>query len=328
MKFPTSTKLAGVAVAAALTSSVALAEAELTKEIGLSGYVVGSARFVDDDNSGSSSTMDMDAFKLTAVGKFAPVTITASLYSGADSEAKFLDAFGTYDVGGGTTVTAGKFLSWLGYEAFDPVNMLQITYANDYTGFIPAYHTGIKFENSTDQYSIGVAVLDSVYSSVYYKGDGNLDNGVGLEGYFTYKGIKDFTFFTGLAYDKHDDWNGYTTFTADFWAQYVVGQTTFAGEICFNSTETDAAYSSPATDDNGYFWLALVKQQIDDKWSITGRLSGGEGLGGEEFLKFTVAPSIVITKNFEAVLEYSYTSYDNVASDNTSFLGGQLRFKF
>ena len=51
------------------------------------------------------------------------------------------------DVGGGTSVTAGKFLSYLGYEAFDIPNMTQVSYANgDFLGAIPGYHTGVRVD--------------------------------------------------------------------------------------------------------------------------------------------------------------------------------------
>ena len=39
------------------------------------------------------------------------------------------------------------------------------------------------------------------------KGDGELENGAGFEAYFTYKGIKDFTWFTGLGYDTGTGWS-------------------------------------------------------------------------------------------------------------------------
>lgn len=323
MKFPTSHKLAGVAAAAVLATSPLLAEVELTKEIGLSGYVVGSARWTDDDYSGSNSTMDMDAFKLTTVGKFAPVTITASLYAGSDADPVFLDAYGTYDAGGGTTITMGKFLSWLGYEAFDPINMTQLSYANDFTPFIPAYHTGVKVENSTDTLTIGAAILDSVYGPTYYKGDGDLDNGVGVEAYFKLKASPSTAIFGALAWEKNDVTDN-ESLVADFWAEHSIGDTTFAGEFCWSSTDTSYG------DGDGYFWLGFVKQKLDEKWSIIGRISGGKNelQGDAEFLKFTFAPTLTVTKNFEVVGEITHTTFDNVLSDSATFVGLQARFKF
>jgi hypothetical protein len=174
MKLTALARVAGVAAVTTLGLSPARAEIKLNENFSVSGYVVGSATYADlngnDDfevGDTSSSTMDMDAMKLSGTAKFAPGSGTLSLWSGADDKAVFLDAYFTYDMGGGTTVTAGKFLSWLGYEAFDPVNMSTYTYgwqslpgALSIRG-IPAYHTGVKIENSTDSGAFGVAVLDS-----------------------------------------------------------------------------------------------------------------------------------------------------------------------
>jgi hypothetical protein len=330
MKLPTSLKLAGATAAALLVSSSLMAEIELTKEFGLSGYVVGSTSYNKAEGSDSTSSLDIDAYKLQGVAKLAPVTITGSLFAfgtgsgdGFSNSPIVLDAFGTYDFGGGSTVTAGKFLSWLGYEAFDPINMLQLSYANvGSTGFIPAYHTGVKVEKSTDAYAIGVAVLDSVYGPTYYKGDGELNDGAGFEAYFTYKAVKDFTLFAALAYDSGDSAKT-KAFTADLWAQYVVGKTTFAGEVCYGSKDYSVGGSA-----DGYFWLALVKQAFDDKWSLMGRISGGEGVDGDKFTRFTVGPAYSVTKNVEVVAEYSYTDLSHAAADYANYAGLQVRFKF
>ncbi|MFT3830350.1 MAG: hypothetical protein QM691_11675 [Opitutaceae bacterium] len=330
MKLPTSLKLAG-ATAAALATHALLAEVALNEQFAISGYVVGSASYSKIQSVDSDSNADLDATKLTAVAKFAPLTVTTSLFAfgtgsgdGFNNSPVFLDAYGTYDLGNGSSVTAGKYLSWLGYEAFDIPNMLQITYANPTAAFIPAYHTGVKFENSTDAYAIGVGISDSLYGPAYYKGDGDLDNGVGLEAYFTYKAIKDFTLFAGLGYDTGDTADN-KHFVADLWAQYVYGQFTFAGEVCYGSTD----YKDAGNED-GFFVLGLVKYQVDEKWAATFRLSAGQGEAGDDFVRGTFAPTYAVTKNLDLVAEYSYTDYDKnvVGADYGHYLGLQARFKF
>ncbi len=329
MKLPTSLKLAGVA-AAALASSSLFAEIALSEQFAISGYVAGSASYTKVEGADSDSNADLDAMKLTAVAKFAPVTVTTSLFAfgagsgdGFGASPIFLDAYGTYDCGNGTTVTAGKYLSWLGYEAFDIPNMLQISYANPTAAYIPAYHTGIKVENSTDAYTIGFGVSDSLYGPTYYKGDGDLDNGVGLEAYFTYKAIKDFTWFAGLGYDSGDA-SGTKHFVADTWIQYVSGKFTYAAEYCYGSTDYKD-YGEGGGNGDGYFVLGLVKYQVDEKWAATFRLSAGEGEANDDFVRATFAPTYSITKNLDVVGEYSYTDYDDVG---VHYLGVQARFKF
>ena len=50
--------------------------------------------------------------------------------SGGDLE----EAIITYDFGSGFSMTAGKMLSYLGFEAYDPTNMYQYSYAYDMNG--------------------------------------------------------------------------------------------------------------------------------------------------------------------------------------------------
>ncbi len=324
MKLPTSLKLAGAA-ALALSSSALSAEIALNEQFAISGYIAGSASYTSVDGEDDSNA-DMDAMKLTAVAKFAPVTVTTSLYAfgagsgdGFGGSPIFLEAYGTYDFGDGTTTTAGKFLSYLGYEAFDAINMLQISYANPTAAYIPAYHTGIKFDKATDQYSIGIAVTDSLYGPAYYKGDGDLDNGVGFEAMFSYTGIENFTWFTGIGFDTGND-DDSKSFVFDTWAQYVSGQFTYAAEFCYGSTD----YKGAPTGD-GYFVLGLVKYQVDDKWAATFRLSAGEGEANDDFVRATFAPAYAVTEHLDIVAEYSYTDYDDV---DAHFLGVQALFKF
>ncbi|HLP07443.1 MAG TPA: outer membrane beta-barrel protein [Opitutaceae bacterium] len=339
MKLPTSLKLAG-ATAAALATNALLAEVALNEQFAISGYVVGSASYAKAQGVDSDSNADLDATKLTAVAKFAPLTVTTSLFAfgtgsgdGFNNSPIFLDAYGTYDLGNGSSVTAGKYLSWLGYEAFDPINMLQISYANPTAAYIPGYHTGVKFENSTDAYSIGVGISDSLYGPAYYKGDGDLNNGVGLEAYFTYKAIKDFTLFAGLGYDTGDSVAD-KRFVGDLWVQYVYGQFTFAGEVCYGSTDYSSTIEGESTiashTEDGYFILGLVKYQANDKWAATFRLSAGQGEAGDDFVRGTFAPTYSVTKNLDLVAEYSYTELDEDAgnADYAHYLGLQARFKF
>jgi hypothetical protein len=324
MKYPTSLKLSAI-TAVGLTAAALHAEISINENFAVSGYVNGSAYYSETEGEDTSKA-DLDSMKLVAIAKFAPLTVTTSLFAfgtgsgnGFNNSPIFLDAYGTYDFGNGTTVTAGKYLSWLGYEAFDIPNMLQISYANPTAAYIPAYHTGVKVEKSTDAFAVGVGVTDSLYGPTYYRGDGDLKDGIGLEAYFTYKAIKDFTLFAGVGYDTGNAMQS-KSFVADIWAQYVVDKLTFAAEFCYGSTDFKMY-----DDTDGYFGLILVKYQFTDKWSSTFRISAGEGDAGDKFTRLTVAPTYAVTKNLDIVTEYSFTDHEDMDSN---YLGIQARFKF
>src|SRR4051812_44403294 len=201
---------AAVSLLAPLTA--AFADIKINDNMTVSGYAVGAYEYqspdpgADTDSlfNGAKDTPSADALKTIFTMNFKPVTGVISLYyipnipTGVmKNELTVLDAFVTYDAGGGTSITAGKFLSYLGYESFDSANMNQITYSPVTVGTLSAiatYHSGIKFDYSDKAFGAGVAVLDSVYSPLGIdKGDGELRHNAGFEGYLTYKGIENLT---------------------------------------------------------------------------------------------------------------------------------------
>ncbi len=329
---------AALSIAAAATS---LAEIKVNDNLAFSGYLVGSATINKVQSDTTVGTMDMDAMKLVATAKFAPkLSGTASIWSGSNATPVFLDAYATYDLGNGLTLTGGKFLSWLGYEAFDPINMTQITYAWQSNGTggsligIPAYHTGVKLETTGDGYTAGIAVLDSNrYDTPVYKGDGRIDHGIGLEAYTNLKS-GNFTTFIGVAYDKND-FADVAVYSGNVWVQYVEGANTFAAEISY-------AISDPQLGDSTstYFGQLFAKHNFSETFALSGRLAYGvienDGLSTTppfrvedySYTKLTVAPAWTLTSNLDVVSEVSYTIYDGRSYDNSVFVGVQARFKF
>lgn len=333
------TQMAGVAALSLVAVASAFADIKLNDNFSVGGYVVGSANYIDykpkTGEKYSTSKLDGDAYKFWTNITFAPVTGTLSYYAGSDGKPVVLDAYATYDAGSGVKISFGKFLSWLGYEAFDPINMTQITYGwATPQGFgvanIPGYHSGVKIEQGNDAYTVGVAVLDSVDTpaGAILKGDGDLKNGPGVEAYFTYKGVKNLTVFLG-GYFENDTYVDDKKTSLDLWVQYVLGDTTFAGEV---STRKDD-YAAASGDLTSNFWLLEVQQTLSKAWVLTGRISGVNTKTQDVSAKpsgttFTVAPAVTITPNLAVVFEYSYTSYKDSTLDKGNFVAVQARFKF
>ena len=415
---PFTTRLSLPVALAVLAAGTAFAEVELTKGLSISGYVVGStvgtrtsydwpAIFGDNTPKSrevfglsseheSDTATEIEAYKLQATGRYGRFSATASLFSygtesgsGYDYSPVLLDAHATCALGGGYSLTAGKFQSWLGYESFDAVNLNQLTYANENlfaaqpylylsisdpesgaiffadtldvaaalaeTGIYidpmfgaptPNYHSGLKLERQGETYSFGVAALDSVYGPAYYRGDGDFKNGMGGEAYVSYKGLKNLTFFAGLAYEHQRIGSPSTTYdgpsfrakylTADFWVEYTLGNTVLVAEFCQARTRriSDNGDSHPF---ESYFWMLMARHAFTPKWALTGRISGtAADLGGGllyyqlplRAYRYTVAPSYAVCQHLDLVAEYSYTDYRNGLLDSAHFLGVQARVKF
>ncbi len=318
----------------------AFADIKVNDNFTISGYAAGSYEYFSPDPgkdtdslfNGSKDTPSADAIKTVFTYNLKPVTANISLFyipnipaTVQKNELTVLDATLSYDAGGGFTVSGGKFLSWLGYEAFDPVNMAQITYSPVTVGTlsaIPAYHTGVRVEYGDKEVSWGAAILDSVYSpNGIDKGDGELKSNAGFEAYVKYTAVADLTLWAGLAYDTKGGFQTHNVTTIDLWAEYAVTkELTLAAEYC-NKDGGDFS--------KGYTWLVYGKYAFTPQVSAVFRV-GGETLEGKtvgsDFTQYTFGPAYKVSDNLTLRAEYSYYDYDNGGSK--SLFGLQAVFKF
>jgi hypothetical protein len=215
------------------------------------------------------------------------------------------EAVVTYDFGNGLSVSAGKMLSYMGFEAYDPTNMYQYSYAYD-IGFqndtgaqmiYDAYDVGVSVDYGTDAFSIGLwssMEADAGYEiALAYTGVEN----------FTAKAIySDFSAPTSEAYEK-----------STYWVSYQLDKLLIAGEIAEND-QLD-------TGDDVEGFLIMANYGVTDAAAITLRYSGIELTGATngtvsyEGTKFTISPSYVFNDNLSGLVEYS--SYDTDIATGT-----------
>ena len=159
-------KAAALAILAASIS--AKADVKLNDNFSVNGYAVASYKYLDVKPGGSDNSTDIDSALLGTTFEFKPVTGSVSVlyrHGVSPDEVALLDANLTYKMVDGYSVTAGKFLSYMGYESFYPTNMDEITFANgDFLAPIPGFHTGARIDYAGQTSSAGLAIVDSVYS--------------------------------------------------------------------------------------------------------------------------------------------------------------------
>jgi hypothetical protein len=298
----TNTKLA-VAFLAAASSIAAQAADAPAPAVTFDGYAVLTA----ESKTGTANTADLSAAKVGATAKIGAATTYVSLYYNGTTT-NVLDAYAAVDVGGGVTITVGKFLSYMGYEAFDVPNMAQISYAQT-LATIPAYHTGVKLDYNAATYSTGIAVVDSLNGANLYKGDFDTSK-LGLEAYYSYKGIKDTTIWFGAAEEV-------ATKTAfyDLWASYALNKTDSLGAEVVK-VESGATY-----------WLLAYTKGLSDKWSVTSRVSSEDPATGASNTKYTLSPSYKLNDHFVARAEVSYIPAYGANKASTS-VAAQTIYKF
>ena len=219
-------------------------------------------------------------------------------YDVTDGDSALEEAVLTYDFGSGLSVSAGKMLSYMGFEAYDPTNMYQYSYAYDVGGqndtgaqmIYDAYDVGFSVDYGTDLFSIGL------WSSM--ESDAGYELALAFTGIenFTAKAIfSDFSAPATEAYEK-----------STYWVSYQLDKLLIAGEIAEND-QLDTG-----EDVEGY--LIMANYAMTDAAALTLRYSGLEITGATnntiayEGTKFTISPSYVFNDNFSGLIEYS--SYD------------------
>ena len=285
-------------------------------EIGPTGSGIELSGFIDlyyQDTGTGSQTGDVGQVEFMFDYTSGPVSASVDFdfYANTDGTGKdsaLEEAIITYDLGRGMSVTGGKMLSYMGFEAYDPTNMYQFSYAYDAGGsavqnIYDAYDYGVSFDYATDAYSIGL------WSS--------LENSAGYEVALAYTGIENFTAkaiwsdFTDadVAYEK-----------STFWVSYQLGKFLLAAEVAQADFHTAVdSDGNVLTDKDGF--LIMGNYAITDKIGITLRYSEEEittsyntSTLGNEFSKITISPSYVFNDNLSGLIEYS-TYEDDVAGN-------------
>jgi hypothetical protein len=226
--------------------------------------------------------------------------------SGADLE----EAIITYDFGNGLSVTAGKMLSYLGFEAYDPINMYQYSYAYDFKGstgeasgqnIYDAYDDGFSLDYASDMFSFGL-----FYSA---------ENDGGFEYAVAFTGIENLTVKAIMA-----DWDdSYETTT--LWASYQFANLLMAFEVAERDNE-------PVDQPDKEGWLLMGSYGFTDSVALTLRYSEQEE-GLDTYEKFTISPSYVFNDNFSGLIEYSkYDENGPTAIDINDLFAVELIYTF
>lgn len=271
---------------------------------------VGQVEIMFDYASGPiSASVDIDFYNSSAADGDTTV-------DGTD-DGSLEEAIVTYDFGNGASVTVGKMLSYLGFEAYDPTNMYQYSYAYDGPDgagqdIYDAYATGASVDYGTDMFSIGV------WSS--------LTNSPDLEYALAFTGVENLTVKAIYADYGKESTAGGTKSKSTYWASYQLGKLLLAAELAEAEASTAAG-----TDLEGM--LLMANYGISDKMGITLRYSEFESTTGStkdfDIEKITISPSYVFNDNFSGLVEYS--TYDEGvagATKPTDFVAVELIYTF
>ena len=317
MKLTTTMKLTGVAAASALSMTALQAEIELNPNFSISGFADMSAYIISEDPGDSINDANLDQVELDFVAKFEKVTGNVDLEWRTDGDVTVEQAYVTYKFDEQSSFTAGRFLSYMGYEGDEPYKLFQYSYAYDFGIPYAGYNDGIKYDYTTDKYTFGAALVSANYAR-----SSRVSDEFGLEVKATFTPAEGWTIFTGYSYDSKEGAEDISYY--NLWAQYQVDKFTFAAEI--GKLEDDDGVSGLPTH---LFWLLLANYAVSDNFGITGRVSGQDvDDGGPSNLKLTFSPSYKLTSNLLSVFEISYTDYKDAGLENSTLVAAELLFTF
>ena len=297
-------KLFKISAAGLLLAAVSQAQIEINENLSFTGFFDMSVVHTDSDSGGDDTSYNFDQAELDFIFSFEELTGQVDLnYLGDNDTGDFSleQAFITYDLGEGSSVTAGKFLSFHGWETAEPTGLFQYSYAYDLVGTIPGYFNGVSYGYNTDAMSLGFSLVDSIYGA-----DGSLsDSEYGIEAKAAFFPVEGATIYLGYAVDNMDTGEDMTL--VNLWASYEVGNATYAVEV------NDYDFGGDA---EGNQWLVMANYGITDSLGITFRVSEDEdGTINESATKYTISPGWSVGENLLMLMEVSNTDFGSEGDD-------------
>ena len=303
-------KYAGLGAALATAATSLQAEVKINDNLSLDGYVIGAGVVTEGTPAKNGPEFGKsggvyDAAYVALNGAYKSFSSKFSLYSfnpfdndQAVDNVGVLDAYVTYKIDA-LSLTAGKYLGWLGYESFHSPNNAFISFSQ--ATYRSPFSTGVKADYAGDGFSTGVSVRDSQIAATgnFFEGDGEIDDDIGYEAYVMLTSIKDLTSFLGAGYEDVD--GATSAYTADLWASYAITEKfSLAGEVAVVEDVTDLS------------WLLQGTYKVTDPLAVSARLTGFEDDSplGNDAIGYGLASTYTLSPNFAIKGEVTNTDFD------------------
>jgi len=304
-------------------SSFSTAEIVINDFLSFEGFVDMSYSHTDSDSDlvdeSSDNSFGIDQVEISWLLDFDPVTAQIDLeYEEAGAGVEVEQAFATYHFDNGGALTAGRYASMLGFEAFEPTGLYQFSFAYDEATLLPGYAQGVKYTFESDNTFFGISLQDTVSGA--YAGrlggnddrlDTNDDGGFGVEAGYGYYMEDGLSFFLGGAFEEGDSGDSYVV---NSYVTFETGAWIFAAEVNYGESDLDVGVD--ADDTEILSALIMANFAYSEQASITGRISyidteeSDPSSSDGEYIKYTLAHSYAFTDNLSLVKEVSFAEAD------------------
>ena len=307
----------------------------------------------DEDAGGqeSNNSFQVDQVEISWMFNFDVVTAQIDLeYEDGGEGGDIYDdeveqAFVNYALGNGDVITAGRYASMLGFEAFEPTGLYQYSTAytiNDVSGNstvpqgfqgISEYVQGVKFTRTSDTTFFGISLQDQSFGNDAGRlggdrdgaGDGDSSYAVEVAGSIDLG--NGFNLFAGVALEDADSGDNELF---NFYATYETGAWLFAAELNIGENESETGAEDDTDLTSG---LVMANYAYSDVASVTARISMVEieqGTLDYDFIKYTVAHNYALADNLLLVTEISVGDLEDTAGNDydVTELAVELLFSF
>lgn len=303
-------------------ASLVQADIQLNENLTISGFIDSSYSHSEDEmgssESSSENSFDVDQVEIDFILNFDQVSGQIDIQSIGGKDLHVEQAFFSYDLGNGSSISAGQMDGMLGFEAKEPTGLYQYSTAYDVVSQV----TGVKYAYEADGTFITVSLLDG-YNA--YGDDGRL-GGSGSSNYAVEVAVgsqltDNLSSFVGAFFEDFDTSSSNSGDAHGFNAYIVYEQDALTAALELFYTESDFGNDDSGVETIG--GLAMINYVVSEQGSVTGRISYVEEDFGSYYdahsVQYTAAYSHAVTENLLLVLEVSFADgdYNNVDEDST-----------
>jgi len=334
-----------IAIASAFlaATSFSMGEIVVNEFLSFEGFVDSSYSTSQSDIEGfkeSDNSFGVDQVEISWLFNFDAVTAQIDLEydeDGDDNEDGVEQAFVNLALGNGDVITAGRYASMLGFEAYEPTGLYQYSTAYTLDGEVVAsaasqYVQGVKYTRTTDTTFFGISLQDQAFGNDGDRLGGDSDLDLGQDSSFAVEvaGSIDlgngFTVFAGGAFEDAESGDNQLI---NVYVTYETGAWLFAAEL--NLEENESFFGVDADSTSA---LLMANYAYSDVASVTARISmvDLEVDNDElvEFTKYTVAHNHALSDNLLLVTEVSFDDgelFGFADGENLTF-AAELLFSF
>lgn len=318
--------VAALALAGALSAPLASAQDDpfqLSEKLSVTGFIDMSWTYVDPDEGGSEQSFGLDQFEIDFIYDFDDkLTAQVDLEyqdNGTGEETDIEQAFINYALTDQFSITAGRFLSYTGWETEEPTGLFQFSGTGYAAFFYGGYQQGVSGLYKGKGYTFALSIVNDLGD---LEGEARDSEQPGYEFMAAFNLSEEVTFKGFYSQDKLDGTDETITLV-NLWASYAAGPVTLAVE--YNTSENAPAGIADyglGYDADGYL---LMGNYAWDKVGLTLRYHSYE-LDGDasdaEFSAITISPSITVSENLLFVFEARFDEIEEAGQDDrdeTSF---------